>query len=78
MGEHNDTQTDAATICRLGVPLVRIGYPWVGDKEMPAEFAEGLGGMGVACVPDLLDTVKQIIHNIIDSCTRTRAEIGLD
>lgn len=71
-------QTDAATICRLGVPLVRIGYPWVGDKEMPAEFAEGLGGMGVACVPDLLDTVKQIIHNIIDSCTRTRAEIGLD
>jgi acetylornithine deacetylase/succinyl-diaminopimelate desuccinylase-like protein len=71
-------QTDAATICRLGVPLVRIGYPWIGDKEMPAAFAEGLGGMGVANVPDLVDTVKQLIYGIIDSCTRTRAEIGID
>lgn len=71
-------QTDAATICRLGVPLVRIGYPWIGDKEMPEEFAEGLGGMGVANIPDLVATVQQIIYNIIDSCTRTRAEVGLD
>ena len=45
---------------------------------MPEEFAEGLGGMGVANVPDLLGTVKAVIYSIIDSCTRTRAEMGLD
>ncbi len=71
-------QTDAAAICRLGIPLVRIGYPWIGDKEMPEEFSEGLGGMGVANVPDLVGTVKAVIYSIIDSCTRTRSEMGLD
>lgn len=71
-------QTDAAAIRRLGIPLVRIGYPWIGDKEMPEEYAEGLGGMGVANIPDLVGTVKNLIYCIIDSCTRTRAEIGLD
>ena len=71
-------QTDAAAICRLGIPLVRIGYPWVGDKEMPAEYAEGLGGMGVANIPDLVGTIKALIYSVIDSCTRSRAEIGID
>jgi acetylornithine deacetylase/succinyl-diaminopimelate desuccinylase-like protein len=71
-------QTDAAAICRLGVPLVRIGYPWIGDKEMPAEYAEGLGGMGVANIPDLVGTIKALIYSVIDSCTRSRAEIDID
>ena len=70
-------QTDAATICQLGIPLVRIGYPYIGEKEMPEEFAEGLGGMGVAFVPDLIDPCKQAIYIIIDSCTRSGAEVGL-
>jgi len=70
-------QTDAATICQLGLPLVRIGYPYIGEKQMPEEFAEGLGGMGVAYVPDLIDPIKQIIYIIIDSCTRSRDELNL-
>ena len=66
-------QTDAATICQL----VRVGYPYIGDKEMPEEFRDGLGGMGVAFVPDLIDPIRQIIYILIDSCTRTREEVGL-
>ena len=70
-------QTDAATICHLGLPLVRIGYPYIGEKDMPEEFSEGLGGMGVAFIPDLIDPIKQIIYIIIDSCTRSRDELNL-
>ena len=70
-------QTDAAAICRSGLPLVRIGYTYIGEKEMPEEFSEGLGGMGVAYVPDLINPLKQIIYIIIDSCTRSRDEINL-
>lgn len=44
-------QTDAATICRMGVPLVRVGYPFM--VRVPDEFAEGLGGMGIARVSEL-------------------------
>lgn len=70
-------QTDAATICQMGIPLVRIGYPWVGDKDMPKEFSDGLGGMGVAFIPDLIDPMRHLIYILIDSCTRTREEVGL-
>ena len=70
-------QTDAATICQMGLPLVRIGYPWVGDKDMPKEFSDGLGGMGVAFIPDLIDPMRHLIYILIDSCTRTREEVGL-
>jgi acetylornithine deacetylase/succinyl-diaminopimelate desuccinylase-like protein len=70
-------QTDAATINRFGVPLVRVGFPWVGDKEMPEEYADGLGGMGVANVPDLVGTIKTCLYAVIDSCTRTRKDVGL-
>ena len=44
---------------------------------MPAEFTEGLGGMGVIRVPDLEISVKEAIYTVIDSCTRTREEVGL-
>lgn len=70
-------QTDAATLCQLGLPLVRLGYPWVGDKVMPPEFSAGLGGMGVANIADLLLPCRTLIRAIIDSCTRTREECGL-
>ena len=70
-------QTDAATICQLGLPLVRIGYPFIGEKDMPEEFSEGLGGMGVAYVPDLIDPCRQAIYIIIDSCSRTRDQLNL-
>ena len=70
-------QTDAATLCRLGLPLVRVGYPFIGDKAMPEAFRDGLGGMGCAIISDLIDPMRQLIHILIDSCTRTREEVGL-
>jgi len=69
-------QTDAAAICKFGLPLARVGYPWIGDTEMPEEFSEGLGGMGVSHIPDLIDPIKAVIYSIIDTCTRTREETG--
>lgn len=69
-------QTDAATINQLGIPLARLGYPWP-PETMPAEYAEGLGGMGVAYVPDLLGPCESLIHAVIDACTRSRTELGL-
>ena len=71
-------QTDAATINRTGFPLVRIGYTWPGEEDLPPEFTEGLGGMGVARIPGLENTVREAIYTIIDSCTRTREEVGLE
>jgi acetylornithine deacetylase/succinyl-diaminopimelate desuccinylase-like protein len=70
-------QTDAATIRQLGIPLARIGYPFMDPENHPAEFADGLGGMGVAYIPDLLVPCRELIYLIIDSCTRTRAGAGL-
>jgi len=66
-------QTDAATISQLGIPLARIGY----ETEMPEEFSEGLGGMGVAHIPSLIGPCQSTIYSIIDICTRTRSEVGL-
>jgi acetylornithine deacetylase/succinyl-diaminopimelate desuccinylase-like protein len=68
-------QTDAATLCRLGIPLVRVGYPFA--VNMPTQYAEGLGGMGVARVSDLLGPCESVIYSIIDTCTRERSELGL-
>ncbi len=75
---HMAGQTDAATINRIGFPLVRIGYPWLGEEDMPAEFTEGLGGMGVTSIPKLENSIREAIYVVIDSCTRTRAEVGLE
>ena len=66
-------QTDAATITQLGIPLVRIGYPFA--VNVPEEFSEGLGGMGVAKVSELLGPCQSVIYSIIDTCTRERAEL---
>ncbi len=74
---HMAGQTDAATINRTGFPLVRIGYAWLGEADTPPEFTEGLGGMGVIRVPDLEISIREAIYTVIDSCTRTRAEVGL-
>ena len=66
-------QTDAATICQMGIPLARIGF----ETEIPEEFSQGLGGMGVAHIPSLVGPCQSTIYSIIDCCTRTRAEVGL-
>ena len=69
-------QTDGAALRHLGVPTARLGWPWPYEGG-PARLSEGLGGMGVTYVPDLLVCARKIIYVVIDTLTRTRAEIGL-
>ena len=68
-------QTDISTIRNLGIPTARTG--WVSVPETtPDEFREGLGGMGVTCALDLAHTCRKLVYSIIDTCTRTRDEVG--
>src|SRR5579863_1334873 len=69
-------QTDGALIRRLGIPCARIGFPWP-PRNCPDEFREGLGGMGVASIPDLVKSARAILYAVIDTLTRPRADLGL-
>jgi hypothetical protein len=69
-------QTDGALIRRLGIPCARIGYPWPPDN-CPDEYKEGLGGMGVASINDFIKSARAIIYVVIDTLTRSRADLGL-
>jgi len=68
--------SDAPTIQRAGIPIVRIGYPFRSGDTLPADLRDGLGGMGVVQTSDLVGTIKQLIHIIVDSCTRPKAELS--
>jgi acetylornithine deacetylase/succinyl-diaminopimelate desuccinylase-like protein len=69
-------QTDGALIRRLGIPCARIGFPWP-PRNCPEEFKHGLGGMGVAWIPDLMKSARAIIYAVVDTLTRPRRELGL-
>ncbi len=68
-------QTDISTIRNLGIPTARTGWVSMPDAT-PDEFREGLGGMGVTCAPDLAHTCRKLVYTIVDTCTRTREEVG--
>jgi hypothetical protein len=67
-------QTDASALRHLGIPTVRLGYPPV--PTIPPAW-QGFGGLGVSHMPDLARVTQAIIYAIIDTCTRSRAEVGL-
>ncbi|WP_036420663.1 acetylornithine deacetylase [Mycobacterium sp. 360MFTsu5.1] len=69
-------QTDGTLIRRLGVPTARIGYPWP-PAAAPAELNEGLGGMGVASVNDVMTAARAVAYAVVDTLTRSREELGL-
>jgi acetylornithine deacetylase/succinyl-diaminopimelate desuccinylase-like protein len=69
-------QTDGALIRRLGIPCARIGFPWP-PRNCPDEFKQGLGGMGVAWIPDLIKSARVIMYAVIDTLTRPRHELSL-
>lgn len=69
-------QTDGTLIRRLGVPTARIGYPWP-PATAPAELNEGLGGMGVASVSDVMTATRAVAYAVVDTLTRTREELDL-
>jgi len=59
---------------RSGQPA-RTGWVSTPDKT-PDEYRQGLGGMGVSFPPDLVTTCRKLVYSIIDTCTRTRTEVG--
>lgn len=69
-------QTDGTLIRRMGVPCARIGYPWP-PETAPPELNEGLGGMGVASVSDVMTAVRAVAFAVVDTLTRDRSEVGL-
>jgi acetylornithine deacetylase/succinyl-diaminopimelate desuccinylase-like protein len=68
-------QTDISMIRNLGIPTARTGWVSMPDKT-PDEYRQGLGGMGVSFPPDLVTTCRKLVYSVIDTCTRTRAEVG--
>jgi acetylornithine deacetylase/succinyl-diaminopimelate desuccinylase-like protein len=69
-------QTDGALIRQLGIPCARVGYPWP-PQSGPAHLNEGLGGMGVASIDDVMRGVHATAYAVVDTLTRPRADIGL-
>lgn len=69
-------QTDGTLMRRLGVPTARIGYPWP-PAGAPADLNQGLGGMGVASVCDVMTAARAVTYAVVDTLTRTREEIDL-
>ena len=69
-------QTDISTLRNLQIPTARIGWNSP-PQATPPEFLEGLGGMGVSYIPDLVPACRKILYVIIDTCTRSRKEVGL-
>ena len=69
-------QTDGTLIRRLGIPCARIGYPWP-PASAPEELNEGLGGMGVASVADVMMATRAVAYAVVDTLTRTREELDL-
>lgn len=68
-------QTDISTIRNLGIPTARLGWTNIPEKT-PDEYRVGLGGMGVAFAPDMAIACRKLVYAVIDTCTRTREEVG--
>ncbi|MGH7906108.1 MAG: acetylornithine deacetylase, partial [Candidatus Binataceae bacterium] len=69
-------RTDGSLIRKLGIPAARIGFPWPAEGT-PEEYRQGMGGMGVAYIPDLVKCAGAILYAAIDTLTRSREELGL-
>jgi acetylornithine deacetylase/succinyl-diaminopimelate desuccinylase-like protein len=65
--------TDANILRARGIPTARIGFP-----RLPANAPHNdVFSMGVANVPDMVRLTRSLIAIAIDTCTRSRDEVGL-
>lgn len=64
--------TDAAILRGRGIPTARLGLP---RFQAPAQYA-GFS-MGVADPAGMERLTRCLVYAIVDTCTRTRAEVGL-
>lgn len=67
--------TDANVLRQQGIPTARIGMPRVPDEApMPDDFAKG---MNVVDVRAMVKLARALAYVVVDTCTRTRDEVGL-
>lgn len=63
-------QTEAVILRRHGIPTARIGLP---AQVLP----NGEHTMGVASAEDMHKLARVLLHTMVDTCTRSLAEVGL-
>jgi acetylornithine deacetylase/succinyl-diaminopimelate desuccinylase-like protein len=64
--------TDAAILRGRGIPTARLGLP----RATPLPGYPGFS-MGVANVESMRRLTRCLVYSIVDTCTRSRAEVGL-
>jgi acetylornithine deacetylase/succinyl-diaminopimelate desuccinylase-like protein len=64
--------TDAAILRGRGIPTARLGLPRARGLAAYAGFS-----MGVANVEGMRRLTQALVYGIVDTCTRSRAEVGL-
>ena len=76
---HTSGQTEAVILRRYGIPTARIGLPGI---TVPANLAAEDGGpvytMGIVDLLSIRKLCECLIRTIVDTCTRRRAEVGLE
>ena len=66
--------TDANILRGRGLPTARIGLARVPeDAPVPDDFAKG---MNVVDTPNMVKLTHALIYSVIDTCTRSRDEVG--
>jgi len=66
--------TDANILRGHGIPTARIGFP----RLPPNAPHNDTFSMGVASVPEMVRLTKALIAIAVDTCTRTRKDVGLN
>jgi acetylornithine deacetylase/succinyl-diaminopimelate desuccinylase-like protein len=67
--------TDANVLRRHGIPTARIGLARVpDDAPFPNDFSKG---MNVVSIPTMVQLTQHLAYVIVDTCTRSAAEVGL-
>ena len=68
--------TDGNVIRSRGIPTARIGTPRMGQvPELPDDFSTGMNAIDLTEMEKL---TRKLIYIVIDVCTRTRDEVGLE
>jgi hypothetical protein len=68
--------TDANVLRGHGVPTARVGMARVpDDAPMPDDFSKG---MNVVSLREMERLTRCLVYVIVDTCLRSRREVGLD
>jgi acetylornithine deacetylase/succinyl-diaminopimelate desuccinylase-like protein len=75
---HTSGQTEAVILRRHGIPTARVGLPGITVPEnLVAEDGRPVYTMGVVDLPSVRKLSECLVRAIVDTCTRSRQEVGL-